>query len=357
MSGPEEAFEQGFAPSTVDTGSRRERRPPSESTALVTGATGFIGPHVVRGLLDSGRRVVAFDVRGFAPEGEFILGDDLPRVPVEIGSVADTARLYDVVRAYRPNEVVHMGMIIDPAYLVRNRTTGLHVNILGTVNVLEAAIAFGVDRIVNFSSIGVLPSIEYEPADANHPVILSDRGPGTDFYGAAKASSELLCYAYHQALGVDFRTIRPSAVYGLGMTVWVGPIKALVEGAVRGEPQHIEFGGPHPRDYTHARDIAGLVVAVLAAPDDADRVFYGATGKPLVTTSEVAAIVREVVPGADVSIGDELAEGEKPVVALRGRLSIENARAQLGWEPAYGSIRDGVEQYAEHYRAFLASTS
>jgi nucleoside-diphosphate-sugar epimerase len=137
------------------------------------------------------------------------------------------------------------------------------------------------------------------------------------------------------------------------MTVWVGPIKAIVEGAVRGEPVHVEFGGPHPRDYTHARDIASLVLAVLAAPDSADRIFFGATGRPLVTTTEVAAIVREVVPGADVSVGEELAESEKPVVALRGQLSIENARAQLGWEPTYGSVRDGIAQYAEEYRAFL----
>ena len=62
-----------------------------------------------------------------------------------------------------------MGGIIDPAYLATNRTTGIQVNILGTVNVLEAAIAFDIDRIVNFSSIGVLPSVEYQPIDANHP--------------------------------------------------------------------------------------------------------------------------------------------------------------------------------------------
>jgi UDP-glucose 4-epimerase len=349
-------YEQGFARQKVDTGSQRTRKPPSESTTLVTGATGFIGAHVVRALLDSGRDVVGLDIRGFAPEGAFILGNDLERFPLEIGSVADTARLNDVVRKYRPNEIVHMGMIIDPNYLATNRTTGIQVNILGTVNVLEASLAFDVDRIVAFSSIGVLPSVEYEPIDVNHPILLGSKGPGTDFYGSAKAASELLCYAYHQSLGIDFRTIRPSAVYGLGMTVWVGPIKALVEGAVRGEPQHIEFGGPHPRDYTHAIDIAGLVLAVLAAPDDADRIFFGATGRPLVTTTEVAEMVREVVPGADVSIGDELSEGEKPVVALRGQLSIDNARAQLGWEPTYGAIRDGIAQYAEHYRAFLAAS-
>jgi UDP-glucose 4-epimerase len=165
-----------------------------------------------------------------------------------------------------------------------------------------------------------------------------------------------MLFAYHQALGLDFRTIRPSAVYGLGMNQYVGPIKAMVEHAVRGEPAHFEFGGAHPRAYTHARDIAGLVVAMLDAPDGADRIFYGSTGGAMVTTTEVAQIVRELVPGADVEIGEELSEAEKPVVALRAELSIENARAQLGWEPQYASIRDGIAQYVEHYRAYVDAT-
>jgi UDP-glucose 4-epimerase len=346
-------FDQGFARRTVATGTPRVRQPPEESTTLVTGAAGFIGPHLLRALLDSGRKVVGLDVRPFAPEGEFVLGDDAERVQLELGSVGDAARVLDVVREHRPNEIVHMAMIIDPGFLARNRSTAFDVNIGGVVNVLEAAIAFDVDRVVNFSSIGVLPRKQYEPIDANHPVLLANSGPGTDFYGSSKVAAEALCFAYHQALGVDFRTIRPSAVYGLGMNQWVGPIKAMVEGAVRGEPQHFEFGGSHPRAYTHARDIAGLVLAVLAAPDDADRIFYGAPGGPLVTTSEVAEIVRELVPGSEIEIGEALSEAEKPVVAFRGELAIDNAREQLGWEPRYASVRDGIAQYIEDYRAFV----
>jgi UDP-glucose 4-epimerase len=346
-------FDQGFARRTVASGTPRVRQPPEESTTLVTGAAGFIGPHLLRALLDSGRKVVGLDVRPFAPEGEFVLGDDAERVQLELGSVGDAARVLDVVREHRPNEIVHMAMIIDPGFLARNRSTAFDVNIGGVVNVLEAAIAFDVDRVVNFSSIGVLPRKQYEPIDANHPVLLANSGPGTDFYGSSKVAAEALCFAYHQALGVDFRTIRPSAVYGLGMNQWVGPIKAMVEGAVRGEPQHFEFGGSHPRAYTHARDIAGLVLAVLAAPDDADRIFYGAPGGPLVTTSEVAEIVRELVPGSEIEIGEALSEAEKPVVAFRGELAIDNAREQLGWEPRYASVRDGIAQYIEDYRAFV----
>jgi nucleoside-diphosphate-sugar epimerase len=300
--------------------------------------------------------VIVLDVRGFAPESRFAVGDGVDDIPLEIASIGDQARVLDVFRVHSPDEVVHAGMILDPAYLATNRSTAFQVNVGGVVNLVEAMIAFGVPRLVNFSSIGVLPRVTYEPIDANHPILLADAGPGTDFYGSTKAAAEVLLFAYKQALGFDFRTIRPSAVYGLGMNQYVGPIKAMVENSVRGEPAHFEFGGAHPRAYTHVRDIAGLVIAMLDAPDDADRIFYGSTGGSLVTTTEVARIVRELVPGADVEIQEQLSEAEKPVVALRAELSIENARTQLGWEPDYASIRDGIAQYVEQYRAFHEST-
>jgi len=322
---------------------------------LVTGGTGFIGAYVVSALLDEGHDVLVLDVKDFAPEGRFVLGQRSAKVMLERGSIDDRSRLFDLVRGFDPDEIVHMAMIIDPTFLVPNRDTGVRVNLEGTLNVLEAMVTFGVERLVNFSSIGVLPAVQYEPIDARHPVLLPTMGSGTGFYGALKVASEALCFAYNQSLGLDFRTIRPSAVYGLGMNHFPGPIKAMVEGAVRGERVHFETGGPHPRDYTHAADIAGLVLALLGAPADADRIYYGATGEPLVTTSEVAAIVRDLVPGADVSIGDELSEAERPVAALRGQLSIENARAQLGWEPRHASVRSGIQDYIDEFRGFITS--
>jgi len=354
----EHRYEQGMARPKIDIGARGgERKPVAERTTLVTGGAGFIGGHLVRALLDTGRKVVVLDVRSFIPEARFAIGGDVDSLPLEIASIGDQARVLDAFRVHRPDEVVHAGMILDPAYLATNRSTAFQVNVGGVINLVEAMIAFGVPRLVNFSSIGVLPRVMYQPIDGNHPILLADAGPGTDFYGSTKAAAETMLFAYNQALGLDFRTIRPSAVYGLGMNQYVGPIKAMVENAVRGEPAHFEFGGAHPRAYTHVHDIAGLVIAMLDAPDDADRIFYGSTGGPLVTTTEVAEIVRQLVPGADVEIGEQLSEAEQPVVALRGELSIENARVQLGWEPRYGSISDGIAQYVEQYRAFHESSS
>ncbi len=351
-------YEQGMVQVRMDVGADDStQKPVGERTTLVTGGAGFIGGHLVRALLDTGRKVVVLDVQRFIPEATFVLGADAEGITLEIASIADQARVLDIFRTHRPDEVVHAGMILDPAYLATNRSTAFQVNVGGVLNLVEAMIAFGVSRLVNFSSIGVLPRVLYKPVDGDHPLLLANAGSGTGFYGATKVAVESMLFAYNQILGINFRTIRPSAVYGLGMNQYVGPIKAMVENAVRGEPAHFEFGGAHPRPYTHARDIAGLVLAMLDAPDDADRIFYGSTGGPMVTTTEVAQIVRDIVPGADIEIGEQLSEAEKGVVALRAELSVENAREQLGWEPRYLSLREGIEQYVEHYRAFHESQS
>jgi UDP-glucose 4-epimerase len=320
---------------------------------LVTGGTGFIGTYVVQALLEAGRRVIAFDIRGLTPEGRFILGDRSEEVVVEEGSVDDWVRLLHVVREHRPQAVVHLATITNPVYLFTNPMPGVRVNFEGTLHVLEAARLFEIERIVYFSSIGVLPAKQYEPIDAAHPIFHAREAVPTGVYGASKIAGEAFCFAYNQAFGTDFRTIRPSAVYGFGMQ-WPIFVKPMVEGAVRGETVTFESGGPFPRDYTHAADLASLAVACLDADDDVDRILYGATGEPLVTAGEVAQIVMELVPGSRIEIPDTLSEADQMELPYRGRLSIEPNRTQLGWEPRFRRIRDGLADYVERYRAFLA---
>ena len=116
----------------------------------------------------------------------------------------------------------------------------------------------------------------------------------------------MFCLAYTQSFGLDTRIVRPSALYGFGMS-WFAPnyMKNIVEPALQGEPVRLRTGGQVPRDYTHAADLASLVVAILEGQSDADRIFYGATGEPLQTASTVGAIVRDLIPGSVIEIGNE----------------------------------------------------
>ena len=324
-------------------------------TILVTGGSGFIGSYVLRRLAERGDTVLNFDVREPGARAAWWLKPVANRIRFIEGSIEDWRDLVTVVKAHQPEAIIHIAAIMNPPLLVKRPSLGMTVHIVGTYNVLEAARLFGVKRVVNFSSIGVLPGIQYEPVDANHPVILATEGPGSSFYGATKLAGEALCWAYNQSFGVDFITLRPSAVYGFGMQ-WGIFIKPMIENSVRGLPTRFEKGREFPRDYTHASDVAQLAVKAVDIPADKvhDRVVYAATGRPLVTAGKVAEIVRKLIPSADIEIGSGLSEADMLEIRFRGVLSIENARQQLGYDPQFGDIEKGVANYIEVYRQYIA---
>jgi nucleoside-diphosphate-sugar epimerase len=258
-------------------------------------------------------------------------------------------------RTHGVTDIVHMASIVNPVFLSQHPDQALAINTGGTLNVLEAMRHLGLRRLVYFSTIGVLPSVEYEPIDNKHPLILGTAGPGASFYGAAKVASEAFCFAYRQSFGIDFITIRPSAVYGFGQQYPLF-VKPMVEDSLRGKPVHFDHGREFPRDYTHADDVAQLAQRALDVAPEAvrDRVFYGATGEPLVTAGEVAKMVMELIPGADIEIEPGLSDADRIEIAYRGVLDVATAREQLGYQPRFAHIRDGIANYIEMYRQYMA---
>lgn len=318
---------------------------------VVTGGTGFIGAHVAAALAAEGAKLCLLDVAPLRDEAAYVLRDQAPHV--RLGGANDWAQTLACVREFEADEIVHLGAIADPALLHRNPQLALTVNLQGTVNVLEAARLFGLRRVVCFSSIGVLPTVQYEPIDAAHPVLLSGEGSGSGAYGASKIAGEAFCFAYRKSYGVDFAVVRPSAVYGLGMRHPIF-VKPMIEGAVRGEPVRLPNGGTFPRDYTYVGDLVSLTVALVEADEFETRIFYGATGRPLVTGRELAAVVERVVEGADIEIGDAVTPEDELELRYRGVLSVEANERELGWRPRY-ALEDGLRAYADDYRRYLAA--
>lgn len=328
----------------------------ARKTVLVTGGSGFIGSYVLRRLAGRGDRVINFDVREPGPEAAWWLESVSDEIEFYRGSVDSWGDVADALNRYRPDGVVHIGAIVNLVLLNRQPELARRVNFGGTFNLLEGSRVFDVKRFVYFSSIAVLPAIQYEPVDTSHPVMLADEGPGASFYSAAKLASEAFCWAYHQSYGLDFITVRPSAVYGFGQQ-WPIFIKPMVENAVRGERTRFEKGREFPRDYTHADDVAQLVVRALDVPASQveDRIFYAATGEPLATAGDVADTVKKLIPDADIEIGSGLSEEDLLEIRYRGMLSIDNAREQLGYQPRFGDIETGIQDYIDNYRRYLAA--
>lgn len=324
-------------------------------TILVTGGSGFIGSYLLRALAERGDQVINLDVREPGPEAAWLLKAVADRIQFVQGEVDSLSSVVAAVKTYRPDAIIHAAAITNPVLLSKQPGLALKVMVEGSCNVLETARIFGIGRVVYLSSIGVLPAVQYQPIDANHPVLLATEGPGSSFYGAAKVSVEAFCWAYRQSFGLDFIILRPSAVYGFGMQ-WPLFVKPMVENSIRGLPTRFERGREFPRDYTHANDVAQLAVKAVDIPADQvqDRIFYGATGRPLVTAGAVADIVKELIPSADIEIGSGLSESDLLEIRYRGVLSIENGQAQLGYHPQYADIRDGIEEYIALYRRYVA---
>jgi nucleoside-diphosphate-sugar epimerase len=326
-------------------------------TVLVTGGSGFIGTHLSRMLVERGDRVVNFDLHPRRGPLAWLMRDMEDAIAFEKGDVANLTQLIAVLRSRQPNKIVHAAASIDMQSLESYPAQVYHQMVGGTVNVLEAMrLLGGVQRMVNFSSIGVLPTRRYEPLDCDHPTLTAAEGPSSGIYGAGKVAGEAFCWAYADLFGLDVVQLRPSAAYGFHTTNTIF-MNELLEGALRGERVRTPYGGGLARDYTHVYDIAGMAVAALNAPAARlrHRVFYAASGmNPLVTGSEIAAIVREMAPGADVEIGPELSPMiERYDLKMRGVHDVRPACEQLGYRIRYRDIREGMREYAGLYCEYL----
>lgn len=318
---------------------------------LLTGATGFIGSYVHRQLLEHGHDVVGLSRYEPRRESQFLLSNFEPFV--ERVELRDRDALGQAFAVYRPDTVIHLDAYVNPIELQRDPLRAIDFNFMETINVLECARETPGTRVVFASSIAVLPSIRYEPIDGNHPILTTSEGPGGGFYGAAKAASEVFGMSYCAAFDLDFRVVRPSAVYGFGMQ-WPIGIKPVIEGLVRGEPVTIFRNAPF-RDFTPVEDVATLFAAAAECRDDFDRILYAGTGLPLVSSVELYDIVLRLFPNGAITLSDDAIDGGSIESRYRGRIDMTSAKVKFGFRSAFATLEEGLDAYAERYREFLTS--
>jgi nucleoside-diphosphate-sugar epimerase len=328
-------------------------------TVLVTGGSGFIGSHLCRMLIARCDKVINFDLYPRRGPLAWLMQDVEKEIIFEKGDVANLTQLIAVLRKHQPNKIAHLAASIDMESLESHPKQVYDQMVGGTVNVLEAMrLLGGVERMVNFSSIGVLPTRQYEPIDCNHPTLMAAEGPASGIYGAGKVCGEAFCWAYADLFNLDIVQLRPSAAYGFFTSNSIF-INDMLEVALRGEKVRLPHGRNLPRDYTHVQDIAGIALAALnvPAPRLQHRVFFAASGMdPLVTAGQVADIVREMVPGADIEIGETITPMiERYDLKFRGVHDVRPVEKQLGYCILYRDIRAGMKEYADRYCEFLTS--
>ena len=270
---------------------------------FVTGGSGLIGSYVTRALVHANHEVTVYDR---SPDHEFLsellAPQELESVQVVPGDVTDLAYLLRSMQASRADRVIHLAALLGRASEA-NPLLSLRVNCEATINIFETALACGVQRVVWASSVAVFGSrhrrSESGPLsnDAFHnPSIL---------YGACKSLIERFSEHYRRVRNLDCIGLRFSLVYGYGKarTFSRGTggefLRELIDKPALGAPGRVPAGDA-VLDFLHVEDAA----AAVAAACDARRSGFAALNVVgfRATMREAAALVRKLVPGADVEV-------------------------------------------------------
>ena len=313
-------------------------------TTLVTGA-GLIGTAFAQEAVKRGEKLVFFDARPDAAYLRVKLGE--ADVAVVRGDVRDLPSLVDAVRSHGVDTLVHTAGLIG-GNVAAALYTGLQINVVGTINVAEAARLGGVRRFVHVSTHGVYNRriAHRGPITEDHP-----RGGGGP-YASSKTANEVLLETYAEQYGFELLMVRPAAVFGYGHYLAGSSagmrIHALVEGGVAGTAVALSAAQAAPAEYVYAKDVGRMIdrLATMAMPSEA--VFNAATGI-VSTIDELVAAARSALPGLEVRVEPSRAAAPEP-------LSIARARDVLEWEPAY-SLEEAFADYVEEYRRALAAGS
>ncbi len=314
----------------------------SENTFLVTGAHGFIGAWIVKRLLAQGAGVVAVDQSGSRHRWQLIMDDaEIERAPFVSGDITDEKFLCQLVEEREVDRIIHLAGLQVPTCRANPRLGAL-VNVIGTINVFEAARLSGgrVRRVAYASSAAVFGAAE-------DGVAVSEGAAGgmTTHYGAFKRCNEDNARVYHLDHGISSAGLRPLTVYGVGRDTGMtsDPTKAM-KAAVAGRPFHIRFGGR--TDFLYIADCADAFIKAATVDLPGAHVFnlHGET----VHLQQIVAEIERIRPAAAGTI-----TCAEQAIAMPSTLDDAAIQAALGGVPQTSmaeGIAETIERFAELQR-------
>jgi UDP-glucose 4-epimerase len=296
---------------------------------LVTGGAGFIGSHVAEALLGRGEDVVVLDDltsgrRENLPEGVELVEGDI-REPQD-----------ELFAGVKPTVCYHLAAQIDVRASVAQPDHDAHINVLGTVNLLQAALEHGT-QIVFSSTGGALYGECDGPATEDAP-----RLPLSP-YGASKLAAEEYLATYNRLYGTKHVSLRYGNVYGPRQDPHgeAGVVAIFFDRLIAGEAPKVFGDGSATRDYVYVGDV---VRATLAAAENDGGVFNIGTGRE---TSVVELLeLCQRIAGTNV---DATFVAERPGELQRSVLDPSRAVDELGWRPER-SLEEGLRETYEFFR-------
>jgi len=311
---------------------------------LVTGAGGFIGSHLCEALVKEGadvRGLVHYNSRNDWGNLEHLPASVLQQLDVHLGSIRDPFVCNELSRGV--DTIFHLAAMVAVPYSYTAPSSFVETNVVGTLNILEAAKQQGVQRVVITSSSEVYGSAQYTPIDESHP--LSAQSP----YSASKIGAEKISESYWRSFGTPVVTLRPFNVYGPRQSARAFIPSVLSQVLTTDE---VRVGHLDPRrDMTFVSDTVRGFIAAAATEGIEGRIFNLGGGEAFSMRELLDTIVRTTQ--RSVTVVEERARLRPPSSEVHELVSDSSAAASvLGWS-SHVDLAEGLERSADWVAAHL----
>ena len=305
---------------------------------LVTGGTGYIGAELVRALVAQGHEVVTFGPSS-NPGRVADLAQD---ITVVRGTLAYAAEVFNVVKDHRIERIFHLGsMLSSPSQA--NPWASFQVNVVGTMNVFEAARLFDVPQVIFASTIGTF-AIGAGKVATDHTI----QRPAT-MYGAGKLYCECVGRFYKSRFGLDYRAVRFPSVIGPGTTQrTVAQYNSwMIEYPALGKPFECFVTPETKGPAMYFKDAVKSLLLIAAAPlERIETLNYNVGGfVPTPTAKDVEIAMRAHIPDATITYAPDPVIMQYYASAKVEVFDDSCARREWGWKPEFGTIEDSVPDF------------
>lgn len=297
---------------------------------LLTGGLGQVGSYLCEELAISGHVVTILDnlsagFRTYPPEANFVKGDIRDRALVNI-------------LVMQADVIIHCAAQISVARSIEDPGFDAENNIIGTINLLNAARNSNITRFIYFSSAAVYGDPVRLPVDEAHP-----QNPMSP-YGASKLSGEKYALMFHEAYGLPVTAIRPFNIYSPRQdpsNPYSGVISKFIDNVSQGKPPVIFGDGSATRDFVSVHDVVRLVMLLLEKDEAVGKVFNCGTGRST-TINELAQMIIDLY-GKDLK---PIYEPARPGDIKYSYADISLAKNMLGYKPEVG-LYAGLKEMKE----------
>jgi nucleoside-diphosphate-sugar epimerase len=301
---------------------------------LVTGASGFIGSHLVKKLIGNGHEVVVL-VRDALPSPWANWLNEALKGTVQIrGDILDVGILRRTVSDYECEAIFHLAAQAVVRKAQADPSTTVQTNVLGTLNVLEVARQLDIP----FTYIMSTDKVYFEGMDKKE----EDALQAGEIYGTSKAMADLLSQSYAKTYGLKIAIGRACNCYGYDPSPRIIP--NTIKSCLKGESPIIYLGEETLRQYIYVND---LVTAIIHLAENTLTGIYNIATDDILTQEQVVLKILENFP----TIKPKYVQREKPIKEIQKQSMNWNKIKNTGWKPKY-SFEAGIKETIQKFKTY-----